>query len=185
MISIDARNSLVLANQKLVYHCAKKYRHLPYFEDVLQEGRVGLIKAVNSLDSELTNFNFASYACKWIRGEILHYFRDKVDTIVTPRGFESISISSLNAITELGDELIDLIPSALPDSDLNSEKIDNLLKFSEYLDTKLRCVLLMTIDNYSVSDISLVIGESGQHVGAAKKRLCILARRYFKPDDSN
>ena len=80
----EARATLVQKNLKLVLHVAKKHRGrgLP-FEDLVQEGNIGLIKAVDRFDPE-RGFMFSTYATWWIRQAIGHAVADKGRTIRLP-----------------------------------------------------------------------------------------------------
>jgi len=64
---IDARNKLVRANMRFVVELAKQYLHKGLeFEDFLQEGLLGLIKAADHFDTT-RGFGFYKYAPWWIR----------------------------------------------------------------------------------------------------------------------
>jgi len=79
-----ARQRLIEKNLRLVVSVAKKYRGygLP-FEDLIQEGNVGLIKAVEKYDPE-RGFRFATYATWWIRQAVGRAVADKARTIRVP-----------------------------------------------------------------------------------------------------
>jgi len=80
----DARNGLILANLRLVVHVAKKYANngLP-FMDLIQEGNVGLLRAVEKFEQERGS-KLSTYAFWWIKQGVERGIADKSRTIRIP-----------------------------------------------------------------------------------------------------
>ena len=81
---IAARNKLVMANQRFVIKIAKQYanRGIP-FEDLISEGNIGLIHAVEKFDLS-KDCHFLTYAVWWIRQAIKLTFSQKSRLIRLP-----------------------------------------------------------------------------------------------------
>jgi RNA polymerase primary sigma factor len=61
-----ARREMVAANMRLVFHWAKRYQSMAEMDDLIQEGTLGLIRAVDKFEWE-RGFKFSTYATWWIR----------------------------------------------------------------------------------------------------------------------
>ncbi len=80
----DARRMLILSNLKLVITIAKSYMSYGVsFLDLIEEGNIGLIKAVSRFDPEM-GFRFSTYSSWWIRQSIVRAISNHSRTIRIP-----------------------------------------------------------------------------------------------------
>ncbi|HDR9057956.1 TPA: sigma-70 family RNA polymerase sigma factor, partial [Burkholderia vietnamiensis] len=95
-----ARMGLFDANLRLVVSIAKRYpdRGLP-FADLIQEGNIGLLKAIDRYDHR-RGFRFSTYATWWIRQAITHALADLGRTIRVP----THTVDAINKLTRIARE---------------------------------------------------------------------------------
>ncbi len=86
---VEARQTLAVRNLPFVVAVAKKFSSRARLEDLIQEGNVGLMKAIEHFDSR-KNVRFATYSVWWIRAYISRYLKDNRSQV---RGGEHDRIS--------------------------------------------------------------------------------------------
>ncbi len=104
----ESKGKLITSNLRLVVNIAKRYtgRGL-VFLDLIQEGNLGLMKAVDRFDHE-KGFRFSTYATWWIKQAISRATMDKASTIRVPvhvmEFYNSVVKASLELTHQLGKE---------------------------------------------------------------------------------
>ena len=96
----DAKQELVQSNLRLVVSVAKKYRGRGLaFLDLIQEGNIGLMKAVDRFNHRL-GFKFSTYAHWWIRQAIQRSISEKGRTIRLPVHISEVVYKSVRTARE-------------------------------------------------------------------------------------
>ncbi|AQT76029.1 MULTISPECIES: SigB/SigF/SigG family RNA polymerase sigma factor [Streptomyces] len=86
------RNTLVELNLSLVKYAARRFRNRSEpFEDIVQVGTIGLIKAINRYDVE-RGVEFATFAVPTITGEMKRFFRDTSWSVKVPRRLQELRL---------------------------------------------------------------------------------------------
>jgi len=92
---------LVNRYRPLVKSCVRRFQNSPEpYEDLLQVGYVGLIKAINNYDPE-AGTGLAGYALPCVSGEIKRYFRDKRWQVHVKRSLQELRLAVRAASAEL------------------------------------------------------------------------------------
>ncbi len=128
-----ARQKLIEANLRLVISIAKKYTNRGmHFLDLVQEGNLGLIKAVEKFDHE-RNFKFSTYATWWIRQAITRSIADQARTIRIPvhmvETINKLLRCQRQKLQELGRDAT--VEELSVEMDLPVEKVREIMKISQ------------------------------------------------------
>lgn len=92
---------LVNRYRPLVRSCVRRFQNSPEpYEDLLQVGYVGLIKAINNYDPA-AGTGLAGYALPCVSGEIKRYFRDKRWQVHVKRSLQELRLAARGATAEL------------------------------------------------------------------------------------
>lgn len=182
---MEARNTLIEHNLRLVAHVAKKYQSPDYdTDDLISIGIIGLIKAVMTFDSEKNN-RLATYAARCIENELLMMLRTRKKLAREVSMYEKIGMDQegreLRLMDVLESEPIDIL------DDMEREK--NIMHLRECLQRVLGGRELQVIcERYGLlgrkertqREIAADLGISRSYVSRLEKKALEKLRAEFK-----
>lgn len=152
----DAVNKLVESNLRLVISIAKRYRNVSgvMFEDLIQEGNLGIFKAIEKFDTSTGN-RFSTYASWWIRQNVTRYISNHGRTVRIPIKMTE-TLSKANRIKE---ELAYQLGREATDEEIANELSISVKRYKEIVEAS---QLKMSIDQPALKtgEHEVTIGET-------------------------
>ncbi|XZK77340.1 RNA polymerase sporulation sigma factor SigK [Clostridium perfringens] len=185
---VEAKRVLVERNLRLVAHIVKKYssnyQNSKEMDDLISIGTIGLIKAIDSFDTN-KGIRLATYAAKCIDNEILMFFRN------TKKTKGEVFLQDPIGVDKEGNEicLIDILSS---DSDSVLEAVENSLqvkelykKMSDVLSPREKEIIQMRYglldgDIKTQREIARILGISRSYVSRIEKKALKKLNKEFK-----
>ena len=172
---MEARNTLIIHNLRLVVFISKKFESTKInIEDLISFGSIGLIKGVNTFKME-KNIKLATYASRCIENEILMFLRK------TYRTRQEISLDEVLSIDSEGNEMVlaDILAS---EEELGMEKLEkkqekeDLYRALNKLRKREREIIILRFGLYdqkalTQKEVADLLGISQSYISRLEKRI--------------
>ncbi|MCZ4125265.1 RNA polymerase sigma factor SigF [Streptomyces sp. H39-S7] len=153
-----ARNTLIELNMALVKFAARRFRNRSEpFEDIVQVGTIGLIKAIDRFDLS-REVEFPTFAVPYIVGEIKRFFRDTSWAVHVPRRLQEMRLALAKAIDDLSARL---------------DRSPTTAELAAHLDLTAEEVVdgLMASNGYTAGSLDMPASEDDERGGGLADRL--------------
>lgn len=180
---LDARNTLIIHNLRLVVFIAKKFESTKInIEDLISIGSMGLIKGVQTFKLE-KNIKLATYASRCIENEILMYLRK------TQKIRQEISLDEVLSIDSEGNEMMltDVLSSSEPLSlskIIEEEDINNVYEALDRLNSREREIIVLRFglnneEPLTQKEVADKLGISQSYISRLEKKIIDKMRLYI------
>ncbi|MBQ3110780.1 MAG: RNA polymerase sporulation sigma factor SigK [Clostridia bacterium] len=176
----EARGKLIEHNLRLVAHIVKKYSQTADIDDLISIGTVGLIKAVDSFDSD-KNTRLATYASRCVENEVLMHLRHEKKfasqlSLSEPIGYdrEGNEISLMDILVGDGEDICDKVDK--------SEKIKKLFeKVRQIKDKREKAIIYLRYglhggEPLTQKEVAKKLGISRSYVSRIEKKAIMRLR---------
>lgn len=172
---LEARNTLIVHNLRLVVFIAKKFQSTKInIEDLISIGSMGLIKGVQTFNPE-KNIKLATYASRCIENEILMFLRKN------QRAKQEYSLDEVLSIDSEGNEMVlaDVLWSEETESLeklTDEEDIENLYKAISKLNKREKEIIIMRFglfghEEMTQKEVADALGISQSYISRLEKRI--------------
>ena len=185
---LKARDQLIEHNLRLVVYVAKKYDNIPNgtLEDLISIGTIGLVKAVNTFDSD-KNIKLATYASRCIENEILMYLRKNNKTR------HEISFDEPLNVDYDGNELLlsDIVGTEsqiVQDEIVKNQQKELFYKSFDILNDREKEILclrygLLGSEELTQKDVANMLGKSQSYISRLEKKIIKKLRNKLNYDE--
>ena len=181
---LDARNTLIIHNLRLVVFIAKKFESTKIpLDDLVSIGTIGLIKGIKTFKLD-KNIKLATYASRCIENEILMYLRK------TQKSRNDCSLDEVLSIDSDGNEMVlaDILASNDPSSLTlleHDEDIDNLYYAIGKLSKREREIVIKRFglfgeEELTQKEVADMMGISQSYISRLEKRILEKMRRIIE-----